>query len=433
MARGDLRLTKPELLVLDRLQRFIEKNFRQQHPAVRAVVYFLFVALFLYSGFRLIGGDFVVSGFMMTRAGNALSPVRELDIALPGDTARFGTNAEGRYFLVLRPTRYYALLLSGALTVNLIGPDGRQLVQPQQLRIDRFTQTFDHLVLEQSTLRFASTRQDTPSRQWLFAPGGSAYAAAPSESLVTDRVFIDSIYAPQSSSAQTVRIDLASEDRGIWVYPDAGETPIAAGITVKPASTRWFEVPRHRNQPLKAVLKLRSGIWPFNSVKEDISIVVPSGFSAFEVRSASGFRLTLRTLGSTDLFASNRLPLASRQALENILLNAGIRSASVQDHDRWPGYVVLTISKDTEASDVQSVLRAAIQSGIVIHGLRIDLTMVRQIWLGGTSSRAIARQSSKVLALTPDTVRALIDAKDMAEFNNRASKLYVALWTSMTK
>jgi len=99
------------------LEQFISKHYLKQPKSVRTVTFVLFTLLFVYSTYRLIGGEFTVNGRMLQKVEGGFKPAKNYDVQV-GDKF-FGTNSRGFYYIVLSPQQYYRVVMKGELTLGI--------------------------------------------------------------------------------------------------------------------------------------------------------------------------------------------------------------------------------------------------------------------------------------------------------------------------
>src|SRR5262249_11780311 len=74
-------------------QNFIFRNFSKMPRAVQVLVYLMFTVLVIYSTYRLVDGEFAVSGQILVRGDQVWNPASGYEIGIGEQT--FGTNSKG--------------------------------------------------------------------------------------------------------------------------------------------------------------------------------------------------------------------------------------------------------------------------------------------------------------------------------------------------
>jgi hypothetical protein len=100
----------PNNRILDMLSRILDYLFVQSGnlpPALRAIVYFVFLTFFCATAWRLVAGQYVVRGVIWDGDRHASG----CEIRLRGDY--FSTNSKGMYYAVLSPSQYIRYWAAG--------------------------------------------------------------------------------------------------------------------------------------------------------------------------------------------------------------------------------------------------------------------------------------------------------------------------------
>src|ERR1041385_6302767 len=160
------------------VKSFLEKYFPTLPKALQSIVYFVFLALFVYAFFRFVGGDFAVHGQVFK--GSSLVQ-NNFDVCI--GEGRYGTNNIGDFYAVLPPSEYYAMLFRGSVHVEVF--QGSNRVHRQDVKFTRFPPRLEEIDLDHAQAEAA------PVRRWDWSLIPSAYAQPRMVPAQPDRLFIE--------------------------------------------------------------------------------------------------------------------------------------------------------------------------------------------------------------------------------------------------
>jgi hypothetical protein len=108
------------LNLLSRILDFLFDKIQMLPKPLRAVAYFVFLAFFCATAWRLIDGHYVVRGVVWDGENFA----QACEIRVRGDY--FSTNSKGMYYAVLTPIQYYRFMVAGEIDLPVVcrKPDG---------------------------------------------------------------------------------------------------------------------------------------------------------------------------------------------------------------------------------------------------------------------------------------------------------------------
>jgi hypothetical protein len=127
---------------LNFLEKFILEHYSAQPPWVRTFTFVIFVLLLVYAIYRMVGGEFSLSGELHQPAqGGGSERASGYDVKL--GQKRFGTNFDGAYYIVLGPRHYISLMATGQLTVDIWKE--KTFIEKRPLAFSRINQEFERI------------------------------------------------------------------------------------------------------------------------------------------------------------------------------------------------------------------------------------------------------------------------------------------------
>lgn len=272
--RGDL---------LNRVFDFISAKFHGQPKWLQALVYFLFVMFFLATAFRLVAGDYVVTGVLWQGGRHP----RDHEIRI-GD-GFFTSNSKGIYYVVLGPGDYWLL----ATTRSTILPIVRR-VRNEELKVDEDQKVgdfklglktfsldeFEEIDLSNPRLKVGEIR---PSMSFDIVSSAFAQPIAPKN----DRLLIQAISLDPSSTTRRAefKLDLKGQKKKVPLLVSgfrAGNLPLRSSVPVLLDGRYYFEIPSsQRGKKAEIELDAKDGIlWGDN---EDFEFTIPTTYKTITI------------------------------------------------------------------------------------------------------------------------------------------------------
>jgi hypothetical protein len=264
------------------VKSFLDKYFPTLPKALQSIVYFVFLALFVYSFFRFVGGDFAVHGQVFK--GSSLVQ-NNFDVCI--GEGRYGTNNIGDFYAVLPPSEYYAMLLRGSVHVEVF--QGSNRVHQQNVTFTRFPPRLEEIDLEIAQAR------DAPARRWDWSVVSSAYAqaraAAPPQQ---DRLFVEHILINDADAQEaeatlyvgSTKLPLLLDGRG------GARIPLRRAKEIDVGDRFYFAIPPALvGQNVTISVAAKTGLFSSRTVSfsfwvppRDVALTVTTGSSRIIVR-----------------------------------------------------------------------------------------------------------------------------------------------------
>ncbi len=232
------------LNLLSRILDFLFDKIQMLPKPLRAVAYFVFLAFFCATAWRLVDGHYVVRGVVWDGENFA----QACEIRVRGDY--FSTNSKGMYYAVLTPQQYYRFMAAGEIDLPVVcrKPDGSpRRVKSPKVTLSWWDDEFSEIDLA------AAPRSSKEAQAFSFDLIASAYAQPPSAPtpkppVLGDRLILERITL--GDRAQGMRevefeIELGSKERPLLIQgAEAGDLPMKSRVAF--GEKYYFEVPQDR-------------------------------------------------------------------------------------------------------------------------------------------------------------------------------------------
>lgn len=275
MAGNGANATDPRASLLNRVfDDMIIKNFKRMPMPLQAFVYFLFVIFFLMTGFRLVAGDYVVTGVLWEGGRHP----RDCEIQM-GD-GLFTLNSNGIYYVILGSTDYWLLASTRSTTLPIVRhvlneetkKEEPQRVGDFKISLKRFSlDEFEAIDLKNPKGQVTDAR---PSLT--FDLISSAYAQlVPS---TKDRLYVQTITLGPTSKTRRAefKLDVEGQKKAplLSFGLKAGNLPLRSLVPVA-LDGRYFEIsPSLRGRKAELELDAKDGaLWGDN---EDFEFTIPT-------------------------------------------------------------------------------------------------------------------------------------------------------------
>jgi hypothetical protein len=204
--------------LLSRILDFLFDRFKGLPPSLRAVAYFIFLAFFCATAWRLIAGQYVVRGVVW----DGDEPASSCEIRLRGDY--FSTNSKGMYYAILSPTQYYRFAFLGEIALPIT-----------------CKQKDDHFKREKGPLKVTMNVWDDEFGDIYLDGSGAAKSAQPAAGL-TSFSLISSAYADEKPASAPKPTDLPQSAPSSVTFPSAGDRLIIERLTFGESAEKMREV-----------------------------------------------------------------------------------------------------------------------------------------------------------------------------------------------
>lgn len=300
--------------LLNKILDFLFDKFKNLPPSLRTVAYFIFLAFFCATAWRLVGGQYVVHGVIWNGEKHAST----CEIRLRSDF--FSTNSKGMYYAVLSPLQYYRFVVAGEidLPVSCGQPDGsfkRVKREPFKVKLNWWDDEFSDIDLSSVA---AVPRTSKAPGAFSLSLIDSAYAQQPDP---TPSIAVPTVQFPSSGdrliieritlgeAAKDMRevefeIEFGEEERPLLLQGDeAGKLPIKPRVIF--GERYYFDIPQSRGGR-QVSIEMESPGFLFFDKEEEFAFRMPTQYStSFSVKGSKGSILDLRLVPRTLLRAGS--------------------------------------------------------------------------------------------------------------------------------
>lgn len=293
--------------LLSRVLDFLFDKFNKLPPSLRSVAYFIFLAFFCATAWRLVAGQYVVHGVIWD--GDSYATACEIRIR----SDYFSVNSNGMYYAIFSPTQYYrfAALREVELPVTCRKPDGNLKRARFKVALNLWDDEFDDIHLDAPA---ASQNARQAAASLSFSLISSAYAqerlpptlrpsaspppaSPPTSSTIPssgDRLVMERItlgkFAEEMREVE-FEIDLGRKDRPLLLQgAEAGKLRLKRTVTF--GERYYFDVPQNNQGKRVSVEMEASGLF---GNEEKFKFRVPTQYNRpLIVRGSQGSTLILR-------------------------------------------------------------------------------------------------------------------------------------------
>ena len=300
--------------MLSRILDFLFDKIRILPPSLRAVAYFIFLAFFCATTWRLTAGHYVVRGVIWDGENFA----QACEVRLRGDY--FSTNSKGMYYAVLTPLQYYRFMAAGEVDLPVMckQPNGpvTRVRRPFKVTLSWWDDEFSDIEL---TAAVAVPPANRKAEAFSFGLVASAYAQtppapAPNPPIMTqpaaprttsrfpssgDRLVIERITL--GDDAQSMRevefeIELGHREKPLLLQgAEAGNLPMKSKVAF--GERYYFDVPQDRRGTGVEIEMETPGLF---GREEEFRFNVPLEYNRpFPVNGSKGSILVLRLVPRT--------------------------------------------------------------------------------------------------------------------------------------
>jgi hypothetical protein len=292
--------------ILNKILDFLFDKFRGLPAPARAIAYFVLLAFFIATAWRLVAGQYLVRGTIF----NGERFAQGCEVRVRSDY--FSTNSKGMYYLVLSPAQYYRFLVSGELDLPVSPrlPNG-DLGRERNFKVKLSWWDDEFTSIDLALLQAAVT--EAPPQPWTFDLVPSAYAqekAAARQIVVQqqtvytkypssgDRLVVDRIVLGKSTSNAKqlefqLELDGGSLEKALLIQgAEAGKLPARPKLSL--GERYYFDVPQNRRG---AAAKIEMDVAGFFKGEEDFKLRIPTIYNrALTISGTKGTQLVVRLM-----------------------------------------------------------------------------------------------------------------------------------------
>jgi hypothetical protein len=310
----------PVLNLLNKILDFLFVKLGSLPPSLRPLAYFVFLAFFCATTWRLVAGQYVVNGVIWSADGYA----RGCEVKIRKDF--FSVNSNGMYYAVLSPAQYYRYAAVGETKLPVfcteLRGDGKDkhVVRREtgvfKVALSLWDDEFSEIHLSgpaavpsaskdpggfSFSLIASAYAQELPAPRPK-APVALQPAPPPAESIFPsrgDRLVVERIMLGSSARHMhkvEFEVELGEEERPLLLQgAEAGELPLKSVVTF--GERYYFDVPRSRRGTVVGVEMETGGLF---GKEERFKFQVPKQYNTpLSVQGSKGSILVLRLLPRT--------------------------------------------------------------------------------------------------------------------------------------